>query len=117
MAQYQNVQKINNITIVKNSDGHFGLADSSNSIVLGAQYDLIAPLCNDEGNRYLKLEKNGLIGIYDSIKVEFVQYCTMTKITKIDISQKVVKGKEPIFKCSFLKRIPLLCWNVEVDLQ
>ena len=117
MSQYQEIQKVNNMTIIKDSNGRFGLKDSSNSIVLGTRYDSIEPLCDIDGNRFLRLEKDGLIGIYNTRKVDFAQYCTMTKIEEPNISQRKVKGKEPIFKRSFLKKISFLCWTIPVDLR
>lgn len=114
MFQYQEIQKVNNVTIIKASNGRFGLKDSSNGIVLAPKYDLIEPLNINGGNRYLQIKENGLIGIYDSVKVDFECYC---KLSQIYVSQKKIKGKKPIFKCSFLSRIPFLCWNVEIDLQ
>ena len=116
MANYQEIQEVKNVTIVKSTNGRFGLIDSSNSIVLEMQYDSIIPFREDKENRLLRLEKNGFIGIYDAKCVEFVQYCTLVKITKIDFAHKEIKGKEPIFKRTFLKNVSFLCWDIKIDL-
>lgn len=85
-------------------------------IVLAPKYDFIAPLIDIDGdNRYLQIKKNGLIGIYDSVRVDFKCNCKMNQI--IEVSQKKIKGKEPIFKYSFLRRVPFLHWNTEIDLE
>ena len=116
MSRYQEIQKLNNVTIINAPDGRFGIKDSSNSIVLAPKYDFIAPLIDIDGdNRYLQIKKNGLIGIYDSVRVDFKCNCKMNQI--IEVSQKKIKGKEPIFKYSFLRRVPFLHWNTEIDLE
>ena len=89
-------------------NGKFGIKDKSNSIEESIVYDSIQPLGHDTSNRYLKVVKDGLIGIYDVIKVDFVLHCTLSEITKVE--NGVVYGKEPfklfgvvLFNCSIEK--------------
>ena len=51
MSRYQEIQKLNNVTIIKAPDGRFGIKDSSNSIVLATKYDFIAPLIDIDGDK------------------------------------------------------------------
>ena len=116
MSQYQEIQKVNNVTIIKALNGRLGLKDSSNSIVLGTKYDSIVPLSNIDGNRFYKLEIDGLIGIYDTVRVDFVIDCKLTKIIKVDTTQRIVKAKAPMWECLFLKKFPLLWADTEIPL-
>lgn len=116
MSQYQEIQKVNNVTIIKAPNGRLGFKDSSNSIVLGTRYDSIIPLSNIEGNRFYKMEKDGLIGIYDTVRVNLVMDCKLTKIIKVDTIQRVVKARVPMWKCSFLKKFPLFWADTEIPL-
>lgn len=108
---YNTIFKCGNVSIIKGDDGKFGMIDSSNSIVAAMKYDSIQPLTNDTTNRYLKVTENGLIGIYDTKKVDFIQYCTLSKIIKIQ--NGVVYGKKP-YK---LWGIKLFSWSVEIPLD
>lgn len=116
MSQYQEIQKVNNVTIIKDSNGRFGLKDSSNSIVLGTRYDSIEPLCNIDGNRFLKLKKDGLLGIYDTVRVNLMMDCKLTKIVSVDTPKRMVKAKVPMWECSFLKKCPLFWTDTEIPL-
>lgn len=101
-----------NVSIVKGDNGKLGMIDPSNTIVGGGiRYDSIQPLRKEPLNRYLKVVENGYIGIYDAIRVDFVQYCKLSKITKIE--RGVVYGKEP-FK---LFGIVLFNWSVKIELD
>lgn len=90
---YKKEYDFSNVSIVKGNDGRFGMIDCSNLIVAAIRYDSIQPLANDASSRYLKVEENGLIGIYDAKKVDFVQHCTLSKIVKVE--NGIVYGKEP----------------------
>ena len=116
MSQYQEIQKVNNVTIIKDSNGRLGLKDSSNSIVLGTKYNSIVLLSNIDGNRFYKLEIDGLIGIYDTVGVKLVIDCKLTKIERVDTLRRIVKAKVPIWECSFLKKFPLLWMDTEIPL-
>ncbi len=93
MPPYQELFKIGNATVIKDDKGKLGISDSSNSIVEAVKYDSIQPLANDPSQTFLKVVENGLIGIYNAKKVEFVKHCTLSRIDKIE--KGTVYGKEP----------------------
>ena len=106
---YEKEFEFSNVSIVKGEDGKFGIADKYN-IKESIIYDSIQPLGHDTSNRYLKVVKDGLIGIYDAVKVIFILPCTLSEITKVE--NGVVYGKEPfklfgvvLFNCSVEKTL------------
>ncbi len=106
MANHTTEFKIQNVSIVKDNNGKYGIMDSSGTLVKACKYNSISNFTNDSAERYLKLEEDGKFGVFDALKVDDVCYCTLSEI---NITEGILKGKEPI--------VGKLSWNVELNLN
>ena len=106
MANHTTEFKIQNVSIVKDNNGKYGIMDSSGTLVKACKYNSISYFTNDSAERYLKLEEDGKFGVFDALKVDDVCYCTLSEI---NITEGILKGKEPI--------VGKLSWNVELNLN
>ena len=106
MANHTTEFKIQNVSIVKDNNGKYGRMDSSGTLVKACKYNSISNFTNDSAERYLKLEEDGKFGGFDALKVDDVCYCTLSEI---NITEGILKGKEPI--------VGKLSWNVELNLN
>lgn len=106
MANHTTVFKVQNVSIVKDDKGKYGIMDSSGSLVKTYKYNSITTFTDDFAKRYLKLEEDGKFGVFDAFKAEDVCYCTLSEV---NIKRGILKGKEPI--------LGKLSWNVELDLN
>lgn len=106
MANHTTEFKIQNVSIVKDNNGKYGIMDSSGTLIKACKYNSISNFTNDSAERYLKLEEDGKFGVFDALKVDDVCYCTLSEI---NITEGILKGKEPI--------VGKLSWNVELNLN
>ena len=90
---YEKEFEFGNVSIVKGENGKFGIADKYN-IKESMIYDSIQSLGHDTSIRYLKVVKDGLIGIYGAIKMDYALHCTLSEIIKVE--NGVVYGKKAI---------------------
>lgn len=106
MANHTTEFKIQNVSIVKDNNGKYGIMDSSGNLVKACKYNSISNFINDSAERYLKLEEDGKFGVFDALKVDDVCYCTLSEV---NITEGILKGKKPIFG--------KLSWTVELNLN
>jgi DNA gyrase/topoisomerase IV subunit A len=106
MANHTTEFTIQNVSIVKDDNGKYGIMDTSGNLVKACKYNSISNFTNDSAKRYLKLEEDGKFGVYDALKVDDVCCCTLSEI---QLQGKIIKGKEPI--------LGKFSWNVELDLN
>lgn len=89
------IPKIGNVTIIQDGK-YYGIKDNSNAIVVSAKYDLIEEWSIVANRKILKVVKDDLIGFYDSVKVEWINYCTLSRIVRYDKVRNVIIAKEPL---------------------
>ena len=108
--EFTEVEKINNAAIIKDSNGKFGVQGIS--IEVYPQWDKYNFIPLENSNRYITIKQNGKYGIYDTVKVDYVSYCTMSRIIRYDPVKKILYGKEPhkflwVFPVQSTVEIPL----------
>lgn len=106
------ISKIGNVTIIKDG-GYYGIKDHSNGIVVSKKYDLIEEWPIVTNRKILKVVKDDLIGFYDSVKADWINYCTLSRIYRYDKVRNVIIARQP------LKIFGIKLWDicVEIDLK
>lgn len=106
MANHTTDFKVQDVSIIKDDNGKYGIMDSSGSLVKACKYNSISNFADDSAKRYLRLEENGKFGVFDALKVEDVCYCILSEV---NVKGGILKGKEPI--------VGNFSWNVELNLN
>ena len=106
------ISETGNVSII--SDGtYYGIIDRSNGIVVSVKYDIIEewPIVKDR--KILRVVKGDMIGFYDPVKVDWINYCTLSHVDRYDKVNNVIIGKKPF------KILGVKLWNscVEIDLN
>ena len=118
---YTEVETVCNATIIKGkTDGKFGvLSKEMNSIIEYPKYDAYSILpkqenTKQENNRYIVFVFDGKKGIFDAVKVEFIQPCMQLHDIKINTQKKVIEAKKPFRLFNLIK---LWDWRVEIPIE
>ena len=107
---FTEVETFNNATILKDGSGKFGVKGRS-LIEVYPKWDEYSLVPNDKNGRYLVVKQDGKFGVYDTVRLDYISYCTLTAITRYAPNLKTLYGKEPLKLFGLITR-----WNCTVDI-
>lgn len=114
MISYKIIETINNAIIVEDNKRQYGIVSPSGSIIVYPKWDDYRLIALDPTKRNIIIKQDGKFGLYDTVALDYIAYCTISNIIRIDPKRKVLIGKERRF---LWNRIPLWNWTIEIPLK